>query len=71
MSQNMISDIVLKAEMWYNLNNHISIKEFTMKRKQILASILCSLLLVSCGSGSTAQKDDTSTPPPIVLRRLL
>ena len=35
-----------------------------MKRKQILASILCSLLLVSCGSGSTAQKDDTSTPPP-------
>ena len=33
-----------------------------MKRKQILASILCSLLLVSCGSGSTAQNDDTSTP---------
>lgn len=62
MSQNMISDIVLKVEMWYNLNNHISIKEFTMKRKQIITTILCSLLLVSCGSGSTAQKDDTSPP---------
>lgn len=35
-----------------------------MKRKQIITTILCSLLLVSCGSGSTAQKDDTSTPPP-------
>lgn len=33
-----------------------------MKRKQIIATILCSLLLVSCGSGSTAQKDDTSPP---------
>lgn len=32
-----------------------------MKRKQIITAILCSLLLVSCGSGSTAQKDDTST----------
>ena len=33
-----------------------------MKRKQIITTILCSLLLVSCGSGSTAQKDDTSPP---------
>ena len=33
-----------------------------MKRKQIITTILCSLLLVSCGSGSTAQKDESSPP---------
>ena len=30
-----------------------------MKRKQITASILCALLLVSCGAGETATDDTT------------